>query len=234
MNTYYQTEVPVPVSFTKTGDARVDARSLHEFLQVRSRFNDWIRNRIKQYGFEEGRDYETRRGLKQPNLSCSGVRSSKARPQITIEYDITVEMAKELALVENNERGRVLRRYFVRAEEEFRRAHFAGAILSRDAASAVNHMGGVRRTLQYAARAAEEDLRRRSNSPAIQDPKKWRTFKRLAYTEPPLQVKEIEILLDVSNNVVSSYRGIARAVAMIEDGKTELLVGGEDEVFRLT
>ena len=39
-------------------NGKVSARELHEVLKVKSRFNDWIKNRINKYGFEEGYDYE--------------------------------------------------------------------------------------------------------------------------------------------------------------------------------
>ena len=85
----------------------VNARELYEFLEIRSRFADWITNRIEKYEFEENKDFVT--------FSKS---LEKGRP--TVEYYISLDMAKELAMVENNEKGREARRYFIQCEKELR------------------------------------------------------------------------------------------------------------------
>ena len=85
-------------------DNTVDARKLHEVLEVSSRYNDWISNRIKKYGFIEDVDY-----TKILVLSKTG--------QVGIEYKLTVNMAKELSMIENNEVGKEFRKYFIMSEE---------------------------------------------------------------------------------------------------------------------
>lgn len=82
----------------------VNARELHTFIQAKSRFNDWIKNRISKYGFMENQDYIT-------VATSTGGRPSK-------EYYITFDMAKELAMVENNDKGREARRYFIDIEKK--------------------------------------------------------------------------------------------------------------------
>ena len=85
-------------------NGKVSARELHEVLKVKSRFNDWINNRINKYGFESEYDYT------KILVQC-------IRGQNEYDYDISVDMAKELAMVENNEVGRQVRKYFIRCEE---------------------------------------------------------------------------------------------------------------------
>lgn len=80
----------------------VDARLLHSFLDVSRQFANWIKERITEYGFIEGTDFLT-------NLL-----KTKGRP--SIEYYLTLDMAKELAMVERNEKGRQARRYFIECE----------------------------------------------------------------------------------------------------------------------
>jgi len=87
----------------------VDARDLHEFLQVGKKFADWMRERIEQYEFSEGVDYAT--------FSQNG---EKGRP--TKEYAVTLDMAKELSMVERTPQGKAARRYFIECE---RRAKIA-------------------------------------------------------------------------------------------------------------
>jgi len=84
----------------------VNARELHKAIQAKQHFADWIRNRIKKYGFEENQDY------------IVVTEHTQGRP--LKEYYITLDMAKELAMVENNEQGRKIRRYFIEVEKEFR------------------------------------------------------------------------------------------------------------------
>ena len=85
----------------------VNARDLHEKLETTTRFNDWISRRIDEYGFEEGKDFYSK-------LSKSHGRPSK-------EYFISLDMAKELAMVENNEQGRKIRQYFIEVEKNARK-----------------------------------------------------------------------------------------------------------------
>lgn len=89
----------------------VNARDLHAFLQVGKDFSTWMKDRIAQYGFERGRDFEEYEDLSAP---VSG--SAKARPQKTKEYAITIDMAKELSMVERNEQGKKARAYFIECE----------------------------------------------------------------------------------------------------------------------
>lgn len=86
----------------------VDARLLHQKLQSTSKFKDWITYRIKEYGFIEGQDYFAEK-FRETNLG----RSAK-------NYHLTIDMAKELSMLERNEVGRNIRRYFIAKEKEVR------------------------------------------------------------------------------------------------------------------
>ena len=85
----------------------VNARELHAFLEVQTRFNDWIKNRIEQYDFVENQDFTT----VTKNLENGGR---------SIEYHITLDMAKELAMVERTEKGKQARQYFIECERKLR------------------------------------------------------------------------------------------------------------------
>lgn len=87
----------------------VDAKELHLFLEVGRDFSNWIKARIKQYKFIEDLDY-LRTNAK------TGVRSNVKE----INYFITLDMAKELAMVERNDKGREARRYFIECEHKLR------------------------------------------------------------------------------------------------------------------
>ncbi|MCC0690808.1 antA/AntB antirepressor family protein [Clostridioides sp. ZZV14-6387] len=97
----------VTVYETDTGEKIVFARELHNNLEVKRQFIDWIEDRIKQYGFKENEDYSVfHKNVKNSN----GGRPSK-------EYVLKLDVAKELAMVQNNHKGREIRRYFIRLEK---------------------------------------------------------------------------------------------------------------------
>jgi phage anti-repressor protein len=95
----------------------VDARELHGFLGVRKDFSTWINQRIKKYGFEANKDYSPILGNRVDGLP------GKPRK----EYALTLNMAKELAMVENNEKGREARRYFIAVEEAYKKGQSLNA-----------------------------------------------------------------------------------------------------------
>jgi phage anti-repressor protein len=102
--------ISLPISSGTIGNLTqltVDARALHCALEVKRDFSTWIKARVTKYGFVEGEDYE-----KSSMITDSPIRGSQA----AIEYRLSVNMGKELAMVENNERGRMVRRYFIECE----------------------------------------------------------------------------------------------------------------------
>lgn len=86
----------------------VNARDLHSFLESRQDFSDWIKKRIAKYDFVENVDFLVfHKKMENPQ----GGRSA-------IEYALTLDMAKELSMVENNDKGRQARRYFIECERK--------------------------------------------------------------------------------------------------------------------
>ena len=103
----------IKISKNEDGVQTVNGRELHEFLESKQEFVNWIKSRIQKYGFIESIDFLT-------ELSkSSGGRPSK-------EYYISIDMAKELSMVENNEKGREARRYFIACENAVRKAREQG------------------------------------------------------------------------------------------------------------
>lgn len=90
----------------------VDARFLHAYLQSQYHFTDWINTRLQKYGFEQGADYELI-ASENPEAKKSGRGGHNKK-----DYRLTLDMAKELSMVENNERGRDARRYFIAMERQ--------------------------------------------------------------------------------------------------------------------
>ena len=87
----------------------VSARELHTFLEVGRDFSTWIKDRISKYEFVENTDYIM--------LPKTGELENKGL-QGKIEYFVTLDMAKQLAMVENNEKGMQVRKYFIECEKQ--------------------------------------------------------------------------------------------------------------------
>ncbi len=96
-----------PRSFGGEPVDAVNARELWKFLEVGKDFSSWIKNRIRDYGFVEDTDFL---------IILS--KSTGGRP--TTDYFLTLDMAKELSMVERNEKGRQARRYFIAAEKRLK------------------------------------------------------------------------------------------------------------------
>ncbi|MGE6776302.1 antA/AntB antirepressor family protein [Vreelandella titanicae] len=103
----------IPVFQANDQQLLCNARDLHEFLEVGRRFTTWIQGRIDEYGFVEGEDFTVITDLRLPDPGVS-----KARVQEATEYHLTLDMAKELAMIENNAMGRRVRRYFIQRERQ--------------------------------------------------------------------------------------------------------------------
>ena len=85
----------------------VNARDIHNYLQVNSRFNDWINRAISKYDFKENIDFTVLKNEYAEKWEFSPT-----------EYIVTMDMAKELAMLENNPKGRETRKYFIDCEKK--------------------------------------------------------------------------------------------------------------------
>lgn len=98
----------VPVYETSTGDKVVFGTELHKVLEVKSKFADWVKNRLNDCEALEVEDYD----------SFSKILEKGGRPQM--EYIIKLDTAKEMAMLERNEKGKQVRRYFIQVEKKFK------------------------------------------------------------------------------------------------------------------
>ena len=84
----------------------VSARALHEFLQVATRFDMWA-SRMFEYGFEQDKDF------------CTFlIESTGGRP--STDYALTIDCAKEIAMIQRTDRGKQARQYFIEVEKQFK------------------------------------------------------------------------------------------------------------------
>lgn len=88
----------------------INARELHRQLKSKQEFSHWIKDRIEKYGFEEGVDFDLIK------LSNQKGRGGDRR---SIDYIISLDMGKELCMVENSAQGRKIRRYFIEVAKQY-------------------------------------------------------------------------------------------------------------------
>lgn len=96
----------LPIYENDKKEKLVNARELHSTMKVGRDFTNWIKDRIKKYDFIQNEDYIL-------TLAKIGERQNV----IKHEYYLTINMAKEIAMVENNEMGR---KYFIEIEKRYK------------------------------------------------------------------------------------------------------------------
>lgn len=105
----------IKVRKTKEGQQVVSARELWQFLNVGRHFNSWIKGRIEKYDFIENEDF-----IIVSLITQNGV-IKKGGDRKSLDYILSLDMAKELAMIENNPAGRTVRRYFIQCEKKYRK-----------------------------------------------------------------------------------------------------------------
>ncbi len=87
----------------------VSGRELHKFLEIGTRFDKWF-IRMCEYGFNENDDF-IRVAQKCPTLGGT---------QTIIDYAITLDMAKEISMLQRTEKGKQARTYFINCEKKLK------------------------------------------------------------------------------------------------------------------
>lgn len=96
------------IKITETNGKRaVSARELHKFLEATERFSNWFERQL-QYGFTENVDYV---GCKQFNALAN---------QELMDYALTIDCAKEISMLQRNEKGKQARKYFIEVEKNWK------------------------------------------------------------------------------------------------------------------
>jgi len=87
----------------------VSGRELHEFLEINEKYNDWFR-RMCTYGFEETIDFVS--------FTVNSEKPLGGRP--ALDHVLKLDMAKEIAMIQRNEKGKQARLYFIEVEKRYR------------------------------------------------------------------------------------------------------------------
>lgn len=100
----------IPVNVDSPDRITVSARDLHAALEVKTLFKDWF-PRMLEYGFENGRDFNP---LKIEQVRLEG---SREVTRTVDDAEITIEMAKEICMLQRSEKGKQARQYFIQLEK---------------------------------------------------------------------------------------------------------------------
>lgn len=84
----------------------VSARELHTFLESKERFSKWF-ERMKEFGFEENEDFTS--------VQKSTLVNNGAKKELN-DFAISIDMAKEISMIQRNEKGKQARKYFIECE----------------------------------------------------------------------------------------------------------------------
>ena len=121
----------IPIERTERGDYAVFGRDLHSFLEVKSQYRVWIKRMIG-YGFTADQDY---------SIFFDRVPDSLGREHDATNHILTLDMAKELCMIQRSARGKQARQYFIEAEKQLRAADTGPAHrLPQDYASALREL----------------------------------------------------------------------------------------------
>lgn len=96
----------------REGRQLVSGRELHEFLEIRTKYKDWFR-RIVEYGFEEEIDFI--------RVAQKRATNNLKNPVTTvIDHAISIDMAKEISMIQRTEKGKAARQYFINCEKKLK------------------------------------------------------------------------------------------------------------------
>ena len=102
----------ITITTNEVGEPTVLGRELHEFLGVTTRYNDWF-PRMIEYGFTEGKDFNL---LKNEQVRFEGNREVTRE---LIDHLLTIDMAKEICMIQRTEVGKQARQYFIQVEKDY-------------------------------------------------------------------------------------------------------------------
>ena len=102
----------IPISYDNPERPTVSGRELHEFLKIETPYAKWFCRMVEGGFFTEGEDFAT---VDKNVLRADGTQM----PQIQHDHQLTIPMAKELCMIQRNERGKQARQYFLAVEAQW-------------------------------------------------------------------------------------------------------------------
>lgn len=133
----------IPLTNTDDGVQAVMGRDLHAFLEVQSNYREWF-PRMVAYGFEQGKDYASKNRRVQDSLG---------REREATDHIVTLDMAKEISMIQRTDKGKQARRYFIECERRAQQPQFE---LPQDYVSALRELASTVEERDLAEKRARE------------------------------------------------------------------------------
>lgn len=103
----------IKIKTNENGEQLVSGRELHEFLEVGTKYTQWF-DEMTKYGFVENVDYSTLNELSEKKEGSRFVKRT------IINHAMTLDMAKEISMIQRTEKGKQARLYFIEVEKEYK------------------------------------------------------------------------------------------------------------------
>ena len=103
----------IKIKTNENGEQLVSGRELHEFLEVGTKYTQWF-DEMTKYGFVENVDYSTLNELSEKR------EGSRLVKRTIINHAMTLDMAKEISMIQRSEKGKQARQYFIQVEKEYK------------------------------------------------------------------------------------------------------------------
>lgn len=103
----------IHINTNDNGEQLVSGRDLHEFLEIESKYTDWIKRMI-EYGFEDNKDFllvAQKRATNNPKNPFTNF----------IDHALKIDMAKEISMIQRTEKGKQARQYFIECEKQLKK-----------------------------------------------------------------------------------------------------------------
>ena len=100
----------IKVTKDDNGNSVVSGRDLHDFLEVGTQYTKWF-DRMVDYGFTENTDFVA---ISQKRLTAQGNETTY------IDHALTLDMAKEISMIQRTDKGKQARQYFIEVEKAFK------------------------------------------------------------------------------------------------------------------
>lgn len=187
------------------GKSAVNARDLHNFLESKKDFSSWIKDRIERYGFVENEDY----AVLLPKIGEQTGRGGHNK----IEYALTIDAAKELSMVEGNDKGKQARRYFIACEKKWR----------EKTQLALGVPGSFSQALMLAAKQ-QEQIEEQQKQISVMSTEIVEMKKKTDYLEVILNSKETVTITQIAQDYGMTAKSFNR---LLEDLKIQRKVNGQ-------
>lgn len=121
------------------GIQAVDARTLHAWLEIGTKFTTWFERVTEKYGFVEGEEYFPNLGSGADQAKCGFVPGGNRK-----DYTLSLDMAKELCMTDDGDKGKLTRRYLIAAEKKARAVGIAPKTVAEVTAIEVAQIQAIR------------------------------------------------------------------------------------------